>query len=376
LDLHIVSFEIPYPADFGGVFDIFHKIRKLYEKGIRIHLHCFQKKREPQKELEKYCISVHYYTRNTGHKGISTSLPYIVSSRVSKELEENLLKDNFPILLEGIHCTYLLDSGKLKGRKVVVRLHNVEYDYYQQLAGQTPSLPRKVLHRWESYLLKKYERSIAQSDALLLGITEKDCITYRREFGAKNIAFLPAFIPWDSPINEEGIGTFCLYHGNLSVPENENVAIWLLEKIFNKLEIPFVIAGKDPSPHLQRLAHTQKHTCIVANPSSTEMQDLISKAQVLILPSFTNTGIKYKLLTSVFSGRHCVINDKMEEGSALGPACHIANSKDAFASVITQLYRKPYDNHEIQIRRQLLHETYNNEITVNRLIQWIFEHYQ
>lgn len=376
MDLHIVSLEVPYPADFGGVFDLFHKIRKLHEKGTRIHLHCFRKHREPQVELEKYCASVHYYHRNTGHKGISMSIPYIVSSRVSEELEENLNKDNYPILLEGIHCTYLLYAGKLKGRKVIVRLHNVEYQYYGQLATQSHSLPKKIFYSWESYRLKQYEKAIAQSDALLLGITEKDCALYRKEFNAKNIAFLPAFLPWDFPICQEGMGSFCLYHGNLSIAENENVAIWLLEKVFNKLEIPFVIAGKDPSPHLQRLAHVNKHTCIVSNPGTTEMQDLISKAQILILPSFTNTGIKYKLLTSVFSGRHCIINDKMEKGSALGPACHIANSADAIASVVTQLFRKPFDDHEIQLRQKLLHETYNNEITVSRLIRWISERYQ
>lgn len=371
LELHIVSLDVPFPADLGGVFEIYYKIRKLHEKGVKIHLHCFTKNRPQQRELEKYCASVHYYPRNIGHKGISTSIPYIVSSRASKALEDNLSKDNHPVLLEGIHSTYLLYSGKLKGRKVIVRLHNVEHKYYQQLAKQTPSLPKKLFYWWESILLKKYERKIAQSDAILLGITEKDTISYRKLFGAKNVAHLPAFLPWDFPISQEGIGNFCLYHGNLSVAENENVAIWLLEKVFLKLEIPFVIAGKDPSPHLQRLAHVKKHTCIVTNPSSNEMQDLISKAQIVILPSFTDTGIKYKLLTSVFSGRHCVINDKMEESTSLGPACHIANSAEAIASVVTQLFRKPFDEHEIQIRQRLLHEYYNNETTVKRLMQWI-----
>lgn len=372
MDLHIVSFDVPYPADFGGVYDVFYKIKKLHEKGVRIHLHCFTKHRAEQQELEKICASVQYYSRNTGHKGISTSIPYIVSSRVSTALEENLSKDDHPILLEGIHSTFLLYSGKLNGRKVVVRLHNVEYTYYQQLAKQTPSLPKKLFYWWESYLLKKYEKKIAQTQALLLSITEKDAVVFRKQFGAKNVAHLPAFLPWDFPMNQEGMGGFCLYHGNLSIAENENVAIWLLEKIFHKLEIPLVIAGKDPSPHLQRLAHLKKHTCIVTNPGNAEMHDLINKAQIIILPSFTNTGIKYKLLTSVFSGKHCVINEKMEEGSALGPACHIANSADAIASVVTQLFRKPFDEHEIQIRQRLLHEYYNNEATVKRLMQWIY----
>ncbi len=376
MDLHIVTLDIPFPADYGGVYDLFNKIRKLHEHGVRIHLHCFHKNREPRKELESYCASVHYYQRNTGHKGISMSLPYMVSSRVSDELEQNISGDNYPIVLEGIHCSFLLHAGRLKGRKVIVRLHNVEYQYYRELAMQTRSLPKKILYWWESWLLKRYERQIAQSDALLLGITEKDCAVYRKNFGARNIAFLPAFVPWDFPVSKEGIGTFCLYHGNLSVPENENVAVWLLEQVFNKLEIPFVIAGKNPSPYLQRLAHVHKHTCIVSDPGTSEMQDLISKAQIILLPSFTRSGIKYKLLTSVFSGRHCVVNESMVEGTMLSPACHIATNPSAFASVVAQLFRKPFDAHEIQIRQHLLHEHYNNERTVKRLMEWIFGHYR
>jgi glycosyltransferase involved in cell wall biosynthesis len=370
--LHIVSFDVPFPPDYGGVFEVYYKIRSLHEQGIKIHLHCFDYGRGQRRELQEFCESVNYYERNTGHKGLSVSAPYIVSSRANETLLQNLLKDDHPILLEGIHCTYYLQQDALKDRKVIIRLHNVEYQYYRQLARQARSPLRKFYYWRESFMLKKYEAKVAKASATILAMNEKDAAIYRKEFGATNIAYLPPFIGWDFPLCQEGVGSFCLYHGNLSVPENEQVATWLLENVFSDLEIPFVIAGKNPSPRLEKLAHRKKHTCIVANPSEREMQDLIQKAHINILPSFTNTGVKFKLLYSVFCGRHCVVNEKMTEGTDVGPACHIAAGRDAFKSILTQLYRKPFDDEEIQLRQNLMHHYYNNTETAKRLIQWIW----
>src|SRR5580765_4305487 len=106
--LHIICLDVPYPVDYGGVFDLFYKIKSLSEAGVHIHLHCFEYGRGKQKELENFCKEVYYYARNTGHKGMSMSIPYMVSSRASDALLENLLKDDYPILLEGIQCSYFL----------------------------------------------------------------------------------------------------------------------------------------------------------------------------------------------------------------------------------------------------------------------------
>lgn len=141
--LHIVCHDVPYPVDYGGVFDLFCKVKALYELNIRIHLHCFEYGRRPQPELNKYCEEVNYYPRNEGHKGFSTVIPYIVASRSSADLITNLRKDSYPVLLEGIHCTYPLYCDALQNRKVILRLHNVEYDYYHQLFHHEKSLLKK-----------------------------------------------------------------------------------------------------------------------------------------------------------------------------------------------------------------------------------------
>lgn len=369
--LHIVCFDIPYPADYGGVAEIFFKIKALSEEGIKIHLHCFKYGREEQPQLKQYCHEICYYQRNQGHKGISYMLPYMVTSRANKKLLNNLLKDEYPILLEGIQTTYFLYTQQLKNRKIVVRLHNVEYQYYWQLAKQTNSVVKKAYYYLESWLLKKYEKKIA-NQAVFLSITEKDMVTYQDKFQCLQISCLPPFVGWKFPLCLEGIGSFCLYHGNLSIAENERAALWLLEKVFNEIEIPLVIAGKNPSDELLKAAHKKSHTCLVANPSEKEMHDLIQKAQINVLPSFSTTGIKFKYLYSVFCGRHCVINDNMNSGTLLGSATHIGNNPQAFKSIILQLFRKPFGVEEIQHREKLMHLYYNNNVTAEKLIEFLY----
>jgi hypothetical protein len=244
-NLHIVCLDVPYPVDYGGVFDLYHKIRALHTAGVRIHLHCFEYGRGEQPELNNYCVEVNYYSRLEGHKGFSHRLPYIVCSRSNPALLENLLKDDYPILLEGIHCSYMLGDERFSGRNIVLRLHNVEYRYYRQLYHCEKSLLKKLYYLHESNTLKHYEKSIA-SRVRILTVSEEDARLYRDEFGADRVATLPVFLPFGEVTSKEGTGCFCLYHGNLSVAENEQVVTWLLKKVFAVLKKPLIITGKNP----------------------------------------------------------------------------------------------------------------------------------
>ncbi len=368
--LHIVCLDIPYPADYGGVIDLFYKIRSLHQQGVKIHLHCFTKDRKPQDELNKYCETVYYYQRKKSINSFSVSLPLIVKSRINDELISNLQKDNYPVLLEGIHCTYYLKTGQLNNRKVIVRLHNVEFEYYRQLAKHEKNLFKKLYYLHESRLLKKYEKSIA-AKAAILAVSKQDADLYQKLFKAPNIHYLPVFLPYILAVGKEGKGCFCLYHGNLAVNENEEAAIWLLKHVFNKLTIPFVIAGKNPSAKLEQLAHEHQHTCLVANPSEKEMQDMIGKAHVHVLPSFNNTGVKLKLLNALFNGRHCLVNLAAVEGSELDNYCTIATDEISFQKNIEALYQQPFTEQQMQERQQLLQTIYNNESNAKEIMKFL-----
>lgn len=370
--LHIVCLDTPWPADYGGAIDMFYRIRALQEAGVSIHLHYFSyhQKGNPT-ELNQYCASIHIYERRTGWKGFSFSLPYIVSSRINIELANNLNQDNHPILLEGVHCTGILPLINKENRKIVVRLHNNESAYYRFLAASTRNLFKKLYFRFESSLLSKYEKNLPK-ELQYACITQREEQFFKNEYGLKNAFFLPVFTPYHEILSLEGMGTFCLYHGNLGVAENEKAAIWLLNEVFFKIKIPLVIAGKNPSRRLDKLAHLCQHTCLVANPSDTELNDLVRLAHINVLPSFSDTGIKIKLLHALFEGRHSITNEAMVKGTGLEGACHVGTNAQAFASIVLQLHHQPFSEEEIRLRKNMLGQSGDNAHHARLLSQYLW----
>ncbi len=339
--------------------------------GIKIHLHCFEYGRGEQPELEKYCEEVHYYKREKMSSGIPLRLPYIVSSRINPLLLKNLQKNNYPVLLEGIHCTYYLFHGELNSRKVLVRLHNVEYEYYHQLAKSTSKLFKKVYFNLESRLLKKFEKSISNK-AKFIAVNEKDKITYQKVFSAKSVEVLPVFLPYDDVTSKVGKGNYCLYHGNLSVAENEKAVIWLLENVFNNLEVAFIIAGKNPSSFLINQTKKYKKVTLFENPAAKKMQELIADAHIHLLPSFNSTGIKIKLLNALFNGRFVIANFASVNGTGLESLCDLAEGAAANKQKIAKLFQMYFTKDDIDKRSVVLKNMYDNKKNAAQLIRWIY----
>ncbi len=371
--LHIVNFTVPYPPDYGGVIDLFWKLPTLQKLGVQIHLHCFNYGRGEQKELNKYCASVHYYKRKTGLKGFSLGLPYIVSSRKNEILFTNLLKDDYPILLEGVHSCFLLNDTRFATRKKFVRLHNVEHEYYGELAQQATGWLKKKYYERESKLLKIFEKKLLQKATAFFCVTKKDKYFFEKEFGLQNVYFLPLFLPENWLVNcITGIGKYCLYQADLSVDANEQVALWLMENVFNDIAIPLIVAGKNPSEKLTKKVERNKNIALQANPTNEQMQNLIANAQINILPSFHSSGIKLKLLNALYNGKHCLVNSATVVGTDLENLCLLTNNATETKQMIETYMNIDFTYVEIEKRKIVLEKMFNNKQTGTELLNVIF----
>jgi glycosyltransferase involved in cell wall biosynthesis len=370
--LHIISFIVPYPVNYGGVFDIFHKIVALHRAGINIHLHCFTEDARHAPELETYCQEICYYPRKKGVGGMSLRLPYIVSSRMDRQLWRRLERDNFPVLLEGIHSAGWLYGHAPVNRKVILRLHNVERDYYKQLFLSTRSTVKKIYFHAESVLLDRFERTIARKPTIVLAVSQKDVETYRTQFNVNNIQLLPVFTGFNDDTPPSGTGKFCLYHGNLSVPENEKAVSWLLTEIFYDMHMRLIIAGKNPSPALTQFIAQYENVKLIADPSKEDIQRLLTQAQCNVLPSFNTTGVKLKIINALFHSRHCIVNNAAVNGSGLESICHIAKSKQQFRQLVLDLSSRALTTEEINERKKVLSDLYDDDKNCHKLIQLIW----
>jgi len=169
------------------------------------------------------------------------------------------------------------------------------------------------------------------------------------------------------------MGSYCLYHGNLEIEENEFAILWLLKNVFKHLDIPFVVAGKNPSKKIINAIKKQKTATLVTNPVETQMHEIILKAHIHVLPSFNVTGIKIKLLNALYNGRHCVVNNLMIAETSLQDLCHVVDTANEFKERIQLLYHQPFTTGEKKFRSNFLQTEFSNKANAQQITNWIWE---
>jgi len=370
--LHIVAFDNPYPPRYGGVIDIWYKISVLHDAGMMIHLHYFSygKKKEEEDILRQYCATVQAYPRKTGWRSQLSIIPYIVYSRKSEALIQDLCRDDYPILFEGLHTCYYLDDPRLKGRRLLYRESNIEHDYYRHLAKAERNPLKKVFFLCESRKLRHYEQ-VLENSSVMLTVSQADTEYLQRRFPSKKVIRIPSFHKDDEVISVPGKGDFVLYQGNLSVAENTAAVSFLIRKVWNESMPPLVIAGKNPSKSLVRLAKTCQRIRLIANPDDATMTGLLRDAHINLMVTFQPTGLKLKLLNALFNGRFCLVNEAMLAGTGLTSLCSVAATPEQFREEIRRLFTCTFTEEETGKRRDILSKIYSNRENGKLLLQCI-----
>lgn len=366
--IHIVSFDNPFPPNYGGVIDVFYRLKALHDIGVKIILHAFEYGRTPAKELNQFCEKVYYYERRTFVNPFIGALPYIVTTRKDEELLKNLLKDNSPILFEGLHTCYFLHHPRLKDRFKIVRMHNIEHEYYAKLEEVESNFFKKYFFAKESEKLRSFEKILHHAN-LILAISHNDEKYLKQSF--KNVKYIAAFHPNEKLTCLKGKGDFMLYHGKLSVGENDEAAKFLVNEVFNDLSLPLFIAGNKPSEALRNAIKNQPHIKIFDHLSTEQITELVQKAHINIIPTFQSTGIKLKLINVLFQGRFVIANNIMVKNTGLESLCTLANTAKEFKQAIADTMKKTFGEEEMQQRSSILQAGFNNRINVEELAKVI-----
>lgn len=366
--INIISFDVPFPANYGGVIDVFYKIKEFKKKGIKVYLHCFEYGRAQSKELEALCEKVYYYKRHTGFMNNFSGLPYNVKSRISAELTKNLLSNDYPILFEVLHTCYLLSDPRLLKRLKVYRHSNIEHDYYKHLAKSEKKLLKKIYLKLEAGKLKNFESVINHAD-LILAVNECDVSYFKDKYPKVKTEFLPSFHANNIVSIKEGKGDYVLYNGNLSISENYSAVNWLLNNVFHKINHKIKIAGLNPPEFLVTEIKKHQHIELIANPDDKTMSDLIENAHIHVLYTEQATGLKLKLLNVLHTGRFVICNDKMIEGTGLkaNESLVICNSPQDFISQIESILQKEFTFQLITERKSQL-DKFSNQKNMEKLL--------
>ncbi len=356
----MISFNTPYPANYGGVIGVFYHLKALHLLGAKVILHCFEYGRPQAKELEAFCEEVHYYPRKMGLIHQLSSIPFIVKSRTSAKLNNRLAKDNYPIIFEGTHVCATIDHQQFKDRIKLVRMHNIEWKYYHNLAIQENNFAKRMFFHLESWKLKRFELSTIIKNADHLLAVSPDETKYFKQLNHPSVHYLSAFHANEQVTSKPGKGDYVIYHGDLSVKDNENAALFLTQKVFAHINTKLVIAGLNPGLNLINTINNYPNVELIPNVPSGKMEDLIQNAHVNLLISFNAAGMKLKLLNAVYRGRFCMVNDPMVINTGMEKICVIKNSADEMKEAVLSIMNKVFDQPEIEKRRELLSKSFSN----------------
>jgi hypothetical protein len=228
----------------------------------------------------------------------------------------------------------------------------------------------KFYYNVESLRLKKFEEQLQHAD-VIFPISHNDYSYLADTY--KNIFYIPAFHPNEQLTCITGNGSYILYHGNLSVPENIQAAMYILKKIATQVNVPFIIAGKDPNKMIITEAKKLKNVSLVMNPTDGNLYDLIKNAHINLLLTFQSTGIKLKLLNALHRGRFCMVNTPMIEQTGLEELCLIENDAQSQIDAIKKQMNITFTEQDRASRMQLLSNKFSNHENATNMAKAIWK---
>jgi hypothetical protein len=254
----------------------------------------------------------------------------------------------------------------------MVRTHNIEHLYYNQLAKVEKNVLRRIFFLNEAKKLKKYEQVLANA-SLLLAISPGDNDYFNSIYG-KSI-FVGPFHSTCGCNSLKGKGNYILLHGDFSTAENNASALFLVRNVISKWKYSTVIAGKRPSGELIDTASKFRNVTIVTNPSENKMSSLISNAHICLLHSFQPTGMKLKLITSLCNGRHVISSPSVTSGTGLDQLCHTAETPAEWLSITRELMNLPFTDEIKEKRDPLLKKLVDNTANARKISDQIKKYY-
>lgn len=369
--LHIISFHEPYPPNFGGVIDVFYKLKALKEEGIDIILHTFTDNKKIDTEpLDVLVKKLYVYPRKKSWFQWIEGKPFSVFSRYDKKLLKNL-SDQHPILFDGLQTTAVANQLKTSSRKLFLRMHNLEWVYYQEIAKYEKNTFKRAYLLRESFLLKQYEQKILSKFDGVFCISLKDEAYFSTIYPNAKTYLLPPFHGFENYLISDKLGDFVLYHGNLGIDENEYIASNLLQ-ISDNLNLPLVVAGKNPSQLLLSKVKQYSNAKLISNPDKTVMRKLMQDAQIQVVAAAQGAGVKLKMLGALHSAKWIITNENGLPDLKCAEFCLVENDFSNYPKLINEYITQIPSENKIEERLKYINDNYSNSTNSQIIVKTIF----
>ncbi|ADX68057.1 hypothetical protein [Weeksella virosa] len=339
ITLHFVSMDKPYPPNYGGVIDVFFKLKSFYDLGVKIYLHVFGFDKKLPKELAQYAEKVFYYPIKQYPKYFFRKEPFSVASRNGKCLLENLLSIKAPIFFESMKTTDVLRFPGLEDYPKFLRLHNIEQNYFDGLSRTETNPIKKQLFHQESKKFIRYEAILGQFDEVFtLSNFEQNYIKKTYNKGT----FVPVFHGNEKFSNLKGFGEFALYHGDLRAADNRAAVTFLID-VFSQTDYPLWIASSIKEDWVKKQIGNRPNIRFVRLRDFQHLIELFHRAHFNLSWSFQESGTKLKVVNALFNSRFSVINHNVIDDKRIAKMCVQVTTKEELLQVIEDLRNRGFD---------------------------------
>ena len=278
--------------------------------------------------------------------------PYIAQRFVSKKFVSkliNLLNNNsFDFIqIEGLYSLQYINTIRNEfGGSILYRPHNIEFQIWRRNYKETKSLIKKLYFKSLFKRLKKLEENLLNTYDFLIPISKSDAKIYNKLGNSKPVKTSPfgidlkkiqdQYVEINSDIDQ------CInYIGALDWIPNQEGLLWFIDHCFPVIiksfpHIKLNIAGRNAPKWLIRRFN---HSNINFLGEVKNAYEFIQKSGPIIVPLFSGSGIRVKIIESMAFKKAIVATDTAAEGIN----CHqnvnilLANNDQDFASSVISL---------------------------------------
>ncbi|KAB7668457.1 glycosyltransferase family 4 protein [Bacillus sp. B1-b2] len=334
----IMSLKNPWRKNkIGGSQDILGRIIALSYLGYTVDVIAIDD--EDQLQVPSNLpenVNLFLYKKRTNLKN-SLKYPIASANRYKKEICYFLSEREYDIAFaESEFMLPFWTNKNVKSKKNYLRMHNIESEYYLELAKTERSYLKKVLFTFDSKRLNKIEKSLNDYFEKLLFISESEKEKFAKKYGEDTVEFLPASVPISTAgllPNVESSNNGFLAFGDFTLDINKSGLLWFLKNVWplivkeNKV-IRLKIVGngaeafKDfKSDQIEVLGYVE------------DLKAVFNEVQTIIIPLLEGAGVKIKLVESLLMNKTIITTSKGIEGTDLKDNIHllVADNDEEFA---------------------------------------------
>ncbi len=302
------------------------------------------------------------------------------NKKISKNIIQLINKKKYNyILFEGVFpAVYLSDIQSNCNCKTIIRTHNVEHEIWSNLAKNTVNIFKKPVYVFLKNQMKKWENHICSKCDFLFCISKNDQVYFNKKIN-KKIEILPVSFSIKKRRKPNGFSIFHL--GSMDWKPNIEGINWFLNKVWfsnlNKVKsLKLYLAGKNMPLFLQN----KTTNSLIIEGMIDDSQVYMKEKSVMIVPIFSGSGIRIKILEGMAMGIPILSTKKGAQGidyenkkdiiicnneiDFIKSIKDLQNDKDLFYKISLggQNLIKKYFSSEIVIKnwKKLIYEVSNN----------------